>query len=360
MSGTQDDVQDTQAQMPERMPATAGTLLTWATMNGAAPLGPGEGQMVLQSAQEANAAASAVSASVPASSQVDPKWVDIILGKQNAVRIKELAEIISNRGGNTGDAMDEEGKPSSTEERLNALDELEEMVESIDNAGDLRELGLWPLIISCFAHADENSEVRAAALSVVGTAIQNNPAVQTHYMDMATAVATNSQTGADVSEEERNKVAASNHAEGVTLLLAGLSAPSLAVKNKAFYALSSLVRHNPRAFRDFVVASGFDIVVDLIKDSDPKIVRRAFFLFNFLLTTEDDELAPGATYSALQRLQVPQLAQQLIPAFPEDDDIREKCSAVIESLEKYSATHTGIPAKRKAEQTNPQINSTSR
>lgn len=51
------------------------------------------------------------------------------------------------------------------------------LVESIDNANDLKPLGMWPDIVKHF-HSQE-PEVVVQALWVAGTAVQNNPSAQT-------------------------------------------------------------------------------------------------------------------------------------------------------------------------------------
>ena len=51
------------------------------------------------------------------------------------------------------------------------------LTESIDNANDLRTLGLWPPILDLMKSAPE-PDIRSFAAWVSGTAVQNNPKSQ--------------------------------------------------------------------------------------------------------------------------------------------------------------------------------------
>ncbi|KAI1111077.1 nucleotide exchange factor Fes1-domain-containing protein [Nemania sp. NC0429] len=58
------------------------------------------------------------------------------------------------------------------ESRLTAFDNLEQLIESLDNANLLSKLGLWTPLLGCLAH--EEAEIRLMAAWCVGTAVQNN------------------------------------------------------------------------------------------------------------------------------------------------------------------------------------------
>lgn len=308
----------------QSLPATPGTLLAWATMAQsqqaesnveAIESAPGHGQLLPISS---GSTSTSVSSNTPAvASQVDPKWVDVILGKQDAVRMKELANTISGRTTYNGIEITGDEKVS-VDDRIGAFEELEEMVENIDNACDLLPLGIWPLIISCFQNTEEPNEIRAAAFSAIGTAVQNNPKAQNNFLDM---------TSKNISSESNNPV---------TLLINGLSSTdNINVKNKALYAISALIRNHPQAFEFFSNAKGFDAIVTSLLNGDPKLVRRAIFLFNILITTEDT-LFSNITYSNLTRLNVSNIASDLIPAFSDDTDIQEKCADLIKSIKEFN------------------------
>lgn len=75
------------------------------------------------------------------------------------------------------------GDPEVTlEHRLTAFDNLEQLIESLDNANNLGPLGLWAPLLS--ALADAEPEVRKYAAWVVGTAVQNNEKSQERLLAM--------------------------------------------------------------------------------------------------------------------------------------------------------------------------------
>lgn len=62
------------------------------------------------------------------------------------------------------------------ESRLTALDNLEQLVESLDNANLLATLGLWTPLLGLLGHAEP--DIRRMAAWCVGTAVQNNAPCQ--------------------------------------------------------------------------------------------------------------------------------------------------------------------------------------
>ncbi|KAI5924278.1 Fes1-domain-containing protein [Camillea tinctor] len=65
----------------------------------------------------------------------------------------------------------------TAEARLTAFDNLEQLVESLDNANLLERLGLWTPLLSCLAHPS-SADLRRMAAWCVGTAVQNNAPCQ--------------------------------------------------------------------------------------------------------------------------------------------------------------------------------------
>ncbi|KAI8927264.1 nucleotide exchange factor Fes1-domain-containing protein, partial [Entophlyctis helioformis] len=99
-------------------PVTQAELLQWSVLN------------------TATAGEDTTAATEPAQREpIDPKWVDVLLGKGDALRMKECVETVANTD-------------LSVDERIEAFDELELLVESLDNANDLRSLKLWAPIIA--------------------------------------------------------------------------------------------------------------------------------------------------------------------------------------------------------------------
>ncbi|MCJ1256852.1 hsp70 nucleotide exchange factor fes1 [Lignoscripta atroalba] len=100
------------------------------------------------------------------------------------------------------------------EQKLIALDNLEQLIETIDNANNLQSLGLWTPLVSLLG--DGEGEVRRLAAWCVGTAVQNNGGAQERLLVLG-AIPT------------LVKLAVEDRDEGV--------------RRKAIYALSSEVRN---------------------------------------------------------------------------------------------------------------------
>lgn len=159
---------------------------------------------------------------------LDPKWVDIILGKSDSVRMREAVDIIKDSS-------------KTLDERITAFDELELLTESIDNANDLRTLGLWPPILDLMKSAPE-PDIRSFAAWVSGTAVQNNPKSQKDFIDL----------------------------NGLSILVSALSSDtSPQVLSKLLFLASSLSRNNPNVDSN-ILAPGVSRVLslDLISGSD--------------------------------------------------------------------------------------------
>ncbi|KAI9786898.1 MAG: hsp70 nucleotide exchange factor fes1 [Geoglossum umbratile] len=98
--------------------------------------------------------------------------------------------------------------------KLTAFDNLEQLVETIDNANNLEILGLWTPLVQQLQN--EESELRRMAAWCIGTAVQNNPKAQERLLVLEAIP---------------------------TLLNLALSDPAPNVRQKAVYALSSGVRN---------------------------------------------------------------------------------------------------------------------
>ncbi|RKO95667.1 Fes1-domain-containing protein, partial [Caulochytrium protostelioides] len=89
--------------------------------------------------------------------------------KEDAVRMKEcMAQM--------------EDAATDVDARLVAADDLSMLVESLDNANDLRPLGLWPRLFALLRGAPE-AELRSAIAFVIATAVANNERSQTDLVD---------------------------------------------------------------------------------------------------------------------------------------------------------------------------------
>ncbi|ORZ39260.1 nucleotide exchange factor Fes1-domain-containing protein [Catenaria anguillulae PL171] len=96
--------------------------------------------------------------------KIDPKWIDLILGKPDAVRMRDAMDAILNAD-----------QSRDLSERLAYFDELELLVESIDNANDLKPCKLWAPLLDLMTAQKEPEDIRKFAAWVVATALQNNP-----------------------------------------------------------------------------------------------------------------------------------------------------------------------------------------
>ncbi|KAI1498515.1 Fes1-domain-containing protein [Biscogniauxia marginata] len=130
----------------------------------------------------------------------------------------------------------------TAEARLTAFDNLEQLVESLDNANLLARLGLWTPLLGCLGCAD--ARLRRMAAWCVGTAVQNNEPCQERLvalggverlvrMALGELVSGGDGDGdgdgdAAEKEEEEEKEAETETTE---------------VRRKALYALSSAVRN---------------------------------------------------------------------------------------------------------------------
>ncbi|KAI0193930.1 nucleotide exchange factor Fes1-domain-containing protein [Xylaria flabelliformis] len=101
------------------------------------------------------------------------------------------------------------------ESKLTAFDNLEQLIESLDNANLLSKLGLWTPLLACLAHDED--EIRLMAAWCVGTAVQNNEPSQERLVALG---GVEKLVQMAVEEEETQKV-----------------------RRKAVYALSSAVRN---------------------------------------------------------------------------------------------------------------------
>ncbi|KAI1175452.1 nucleotide exchange factor Fes1-domain-containing protein [Nemania sp. FL0916] len=125
------------------------------------------------------------------------------------------------------------------ESKLTAFDNLEQLIESLDNANLLSKLGLWTPLLQCLAHDED--EIRLMAAWCVGTAVQNNEPSQERLValggvEMLVQMAVGKRLPPPVST---STVDGGQREEGENA--AGEETKS--VRRKALYALSSAVRN---------------------------------------------------------------------------------------------------------------------
>ncbi|KAJ3557631.1 hypothetical protein NM688_g1371 [Phlebia brevispora] len=180
----------------------------------------------------------------PAQQQkLDSEIIDMILGKPDSELMKEALAI----------AVDEK---RDEDERLQALDNFEMLIESIDNANDLVKLKMWEPIHGLLT-SSSSEEIKAQVLWIIGTAVQNNPAAQREYL------------------------AFSPMHTLLSFLAPGTRSPK--TRSKAVYALSGLLKHCVPAVRQLQDADGWKALKDALQDPDITVRRKVAFLLNALL-----------------------------------------------------------------------------
>lgn len=125
--------------------------------------------------------------------------------------------------------------------RETALDNLEMLVESMDNANNLENMGMWPALLGLLD--DESEAIRKMALWVVGTAVQNNP------------------------ESQKSLVSKPGSIDRVLKLL---NDSDKEVRLKAMYAITSAIGHCEDVYREFESSDGWDTLKAVIKTEDKK------------------------------------------------------------------------------------------
>ncbi|KAI0122871.1 hsp70-like protein [Xylariales sp. AK1849] len=123
--------------------------------------------------------------------------------------------------------------------KLIAFDNLEQLIESLDNANLLSKLGLWTPLLELLGH--DEAQLRLMAAWCVGTAVQNNAPCQERLVALGgveklVAVALGERVGmekragdGDVMDEDGNPTTGDKEAKDV--------------RRKAAYALSSACRN---------------------------------------------------------------------------------------------------------------------
>ncbi|KAH0846792.1 hypothetical protein AYO21_07351 [Fonsecaea monophora] len=142
-------------------------------------------------------------------------------------------------------AIIESSDPEVTHDaKMTAFDNLEQLVESIDNANNMEPLGLWsPLLAQLESHS---ADLRRMAAWCIGTAVQNN-----------------------VKAQER--LLALNGIE--RLVQVSLDDADKAVRRKAVYALSSGIRNYQPAMNEAVKRLPKDIVgPDQVSAADMDVI----------------------------------------------------------------------------------------
>ncbi|XP_029440082.1 hsp70-binding protein 1 isoform X2 [Rhinatrema bivittatum] len=150
-----------------------------------------------------------------------------------------------------------EGTEEEEERREQALDLLADLCENIDNAADFCKLDGMRLLLEQYLERPE-AELRWRAAHLVGTCSQNVPFVQEHALALG--------------------------AMGTLLRLLDRDC-SEAVRVKALFASSCLVREQEVGLLEFLKEDGFSVLMRAMQSDVMKLkVKSAFLLQNLLLS----------------------------------------------------------------------------
>ena len=178
---------------------------------------------------------------------IDPKWIEVILGKPDSARMKDLVASIQ--------------ESSDLNLRIASFDELELLLESLDNANDLQPLNLWKPLIELLG--DKESEIRMHTSWVMGTAVQNNLKSQADF--------------------ERNG--------GLKAMLdLATIEQDPKVINKILYCLSSAVRANPDNLAKFLQLNGLTTISKILLNGNEEMGRRVIFFVSALVVESSIDL----------------------------------------------------------------------
>lgn len=191
------------------------------------------------------------SEAVARAGQPDPKLLEQLFGggPDEPTLMKHAMAVISN--------------PEATlENKLTAFDNFEMLIENLDNANNIENLKLWEPLIAVLDSTE--SELRAFALSVTGTAVQNN-------------------------EKSQNNFAKYDGSLAKVMQIAGNAQEDAQVRIKAFYTLSSLIRHNKEIYKQFYELDGLKLIAPVLNDANAneKLKLRVMALLSTIMTVAD-------------------------------------------------------------------------
>lgn len=177
----------------------------------------------------------------------DPALYQALMGKSEAQMMQEelAAALDSNR---------------SEEDRVQALDNFEMLIEQIDNANNMTNMKMWQPLLTLLTEQSSTPGIQTATLWILGTAVQNNDKAQM-----------------EILQHEPLKPI-------LSLLSHGADGQ---VRSKALYALSGIIKHNAKAVDLFGKEDGWSALKGALLDPDVSLRRKAAFLVNTLLLQDD-------------------------------------------------------------------------
>lgn len=185
----------------------------------------------------------------------DPKLLEQLFGgggPDDPTLMKEAMAVIMN-------------PEADLENKLIAYDNFEMLIENLDNANNIENMKLWEPILKTLE--DNEADLRASGLSVIGTAVQNNTDSQTNFLKYEGGLK-------------------------ILIAIAKSSEEPSDVRIKAFYALSNLLRNHIEAGKQFQALGGLDVFPVALNDpkATPKLKMRAISALSaFLSSSKIDE-----------------------------------------------------------------------
>ncbi|KAA1070212.1 hsp70 nucleotide exchange factor fes1 [Puccinia graminis f. sp. tritici] len=247
---------------------------------------------------------SQVQAPTAPSKKLDTGVLDAILGRTDAVRMREAMGI-----------FEDPNKP--IQERCNAGEELEDLIQDLDNANDMEVLGFWPKLITLLesnpSGSDENDLIKFHTCWICGTAVQNNPKSQIAFLKR----------------------------DPLPTILEILCHASEATQAKAMYCLSSTLKHAPeetQVMKKFSEAHGWEALHDCLRGPSMTLRRKTVFLINTLVLEESLDLEELRSAGLLNTLIASLSPSRAIPAgkdgelSSQDEDYVEKVLRTIATL----------------------------
>ncbi|KAL7412239.1 nucleotide exchange factor Fes1-domain-containing protein [Mrakia frigida] len=302
---------------------------------------------------------------------MEPGMLEAIMGKSDATLMKEAMTF----------AVDE-SKPE--EERVIALDNLEMLIEQIDNANNLQSIGLWPPLVALLSSPSDLIRQTASWVcgTAVQNNPKAQEAVRPSLTLPPSSVQISLEPQADFSIPALRSLQflALNPLPLLLSLIATTSSDftppssieglpplppsSTETRSRALYALSGTLKHNEEAVKmlDQYEGWGWQVLKGGLSDPSLPLRRKTAFLLSTLLLDVPSTSTPSSTTPAaplLQSFRSHSLAQTLLssltlnsshpspganadePAALEDADYREKAARVLISLLERGALAEG-------------------
>lgn len=169
--------------------------------------------------------------------------------------------------------------------RTKLLEDLEAYIEDIHFATNMDKVGAFKPVLDCL-RTNFSEDVRAKALEVIGSALQDSTEVRQTFM---------------------------KYGEGIPLLVERLRDNNSVVRAKAVRAVSALLRNFTTAIGPFRAAKGGEVLVQMATTDEDRAVRhRALFFLEHCIESENDWFAvevaasPASLANIVQRLRVRQ------------------------------------------------------